>query len=448
MSRCGLIFSFHHSLLARFHCTVAISTESKQVHHVSSSDSLLDVTILNTYNRRLVVIGSFLNWTVFALFIAVYWLIPSRFRPASIAVASLVFLLFNDFIALGIIVIQLLVCTVGARWMLANGNGARARFWTLITLSLIPLLFFKYPNLLGITRLTESGYAFPDPSAFALPLGISYFTFKVIMYLVETARGNISYPGLSSLIAYIAFVPTLSSGPIDRPKSLIAQISNPVPLNMDRFLYGLYRIVLGVIFKFVISDTLREFENSFAVSRMAFSVKKQLIFGPYYSLLLYFDFAGYSHIAIGAGVLLGIKCMENFAAPYLRANISGFWRGWHISLTTFLRDYIFFPIAFKWSGALGPQRAAYIATVITFVVCGAWHGDGVNFLLWGFYHGIMLSVHQAFLFNTKKRPFFKRLRRVKWLAIPATAFTFLLVSYGWYPFAFNFEQLAQIFGGG
>ena len=204
-------------------------------------------------------------------------------------------------------------------------------------------------------------------------------------------------------------------------------------------------VAVGVIFKFVLADTLREFADALTPAMIAVSIKKQLLFGPYYSLWLFFDFAGYSHIAIGAAYLLGIKSMENFAAPLLRPNITEFWRTWHISLTSFLRSYIFLPAAYRWARALGPQRAAYAATVLTFLICGVWHGDGLNYVVWGLYHGVLLALHQAFLYGTKKAPLWRRLRRQRWLSAPAWALTFALVSLGWYPFAFTLPQLRDIF---
>jgi membrane protein involved in D-alanine export len=265
------------------------------------------------------------------------------------------------------------------------------------------------------------------------------------MYIIEAGRGALPNLGVPALAAYIVFAPSVSAGPIDQPRRFIEQLLNPGKLDLERVIYALYRIATGVIFKFVIADTIGEISDSFVPEAMAVSLKRLLVFGPYYSLWLYFDFAGYSHIAIGAGYLFGVKCMENFAAPLLRSNISEFWRTWHISLTTFLRNYIFLPGAYRWSRVLGPQRAAYAATVLAFAVCGVWHGDGLNFLLWGLYHGVLLSLHQAFLYNTRKVRFFARLRRQRWLAIPAWAFTFGLVSLGWFPFAFSVNELRSIF---
>ena len=139
--------------------------------------------------------------------------------------------------------------------------------------------------------------------------------------------------------------------------------------------------------------------------------------------------------------------MENFAAPYLRRNIAEFWRAWHISLTSFLRDYIFLPLGYRYSRSIGPRNAAYLATIVTFVACGIWHGSGWNFILWGLYHGVLLVLHQLFLQRTKRIPLFQRLRKQRWLAAPSTLVTFLFVCGSWYLFAFTLPQLVMIFRG-
>ncbi len=201
-------------------------------------------------------------------------------------------------------------------------QSRRARLWLLLIACGAPLILLKYQVLLGIDALQKSGALPLDFGALAVPLGISYLTFKCIMYLLQVARGAIAPVGLDALSAYLAFAPAATSGPIDRPDALLQQIAAPARLDFDRVIYAVYRIAVGVIFKFVLADTLREFADALTPAMIAVSLKKQLLYGPYYSLWLYFDFAGYSHIAIGAAYLLGIKSMENFAAPLLRPNIT------------------------------------------------------------------------------------------------------------------------------
>jgi len=393
-----------------------------------------------------VLFPSLINWLAFLLITVIYWLLPPPRRLAWLAVTSLALLAFNDFLAALLVLYLLLLCALAQR---ALGLGhPRWRRILLLGACLAPLVLLKYQALLGLDALQNAGALPLDFSALAVPLGISYLTFKCLMFIVAAARASQPPCSLTALAAYLAFAPAASSGPIDPPQRLLKQLLSPARFDLDRLLYALYRIAMGVIFKFVLADTLAEVADSFSYGALAVSSTRLLAFGPYYGLKLYFDFAGYSHIAIGAGYLLGVKCMENFAAPLLKPNISEFWRSWHISLTSFLRSHIFQPCAYRWARRLGPQRAAYAATFIAFLACGAWHGDGLNYLLWGAWHGLLLVLHQAFLRATRKRPLFRALRRQRWLALPAWALTFALVSLGWLLFAFTLEQLAYIFSHG
>lgn len=394
--------------------------------------------------------SSILNWLGFILLATVYWLAPVRLRLGWLGLASIALLAFNDYLAALLVLYLVSVAALGSRLSPATASSpisSRTALWLLLAACLVPLVLLKCQAVLGIDALQRWGALPFNFAALAVPLGISYLTFKSVMYLVQVARGAIHPVPLDALAAYIAFAPAAASGPIDRPDHLLRQLASPARLDLDRVIYAGYRIALGVIFKFLLADTLREFADALTPAMLAVSVKKQLLFGPYYGVWLYLDFAGYSHIAIGAAYLLGVKSMENFAHPLLRPNISEFWRTWHMSLTNFLRQFIFLPTAYRWARKLGAQRSAYAATVLTFVICGMWHGDGANFLLWGLYQGLLLVLHQAFLARTRKSPVFRRLRRVRWLALPAWALTFTLISLGWYPFAFTLPQLAAIFGG-
>jgi alginate O-acetyltransferase complex protein AlgI len=394
-----------------------------------------------------VYVSSLLNWVGFALLVLIYWLLPARLRAGWLGLGSLLMLAFNDYIAALFVLYLIAIAALGGR-LIKHGSGAQASrgtLWLLLAACTAPLLLLKYHVLFGIDALQRMGAIPLDFGSLAVPLGISYLTFKCLMYLLQIARGTIAPVRWDTLAAYLAFAPTVTSGPIDRPDNLLAQIASPAPLNSERLIYAGYRIATGVIFKFVIADTLQEFSGALTPAVLAVSLHRQLIFGPYYSVWLFFDFAGYSHIAIGAAYLLGIKSMENFARPLLRQNISEYWRAWHISLTSLLRSYIFTPVANRWARALGPQRAAYAATLLTFAICGAWHGDGPNYVVWGIYHGVLLVLHQAFLAGTRKSPLFKRLRKQRWLVAFSWALTFMLVSLGWYPFAFTLPQLYDIF---
>lgn len=390
---------------------------------------------------------SLVNWLAFALIATVWWLLPGRARVAWLAGSSLSLLAFNDWAAALLLLVVGSAALAGPLWVRRGGRPAGPRAAVVYAAILLPLLAFKYQWALGRPGTGWSvGLAF-DAAAIAWPLGISYFTFKALMYARGAIRGELAGVSLPALVSYLAFAPAASSGPIDRPHPLLEQLAGRQSLALDDLLYAGYRIVCGVVLKFVLADTLQFIVLSeFQPDTLAGSPGRLLAFGPLYSLLIYFDFSGYSHIAIGCAALLGIRSMENFDRPYRKPDIGEFWRSWHISLTTFLRDYIFLPLAMRWSRPLGPSAAAHAATLVTFAVCGIWHGEGLNFLLWGLYHGSLISLHQAFHAATRHTQPLAGWRRTRWYRLLATALTFAAVSAGWYLFAFSMEDLLAMSG--
>ncbi len=388
--------------------------------------------------RQHMFLSSAVNWIAFAAIVVIYWTVPPRARVAWLAASSFALLAFNDFAAAAVLVAVGTVALVAPRWVRAGGAASGVRLWTAAIVLLLPLAIFKYvaPAIpRGPMTLLDS---------LALPIGISYFTIKSLMYVVDTSRGAVERPGLAGFVAFLALAPTFTAGPIDAPGRLLPQFESGCRLSADDVAYALLRITTGAFLKFVLADALLRVIGDYKPELLAVSGSRLLLFGPLYALMIYFDFAGYSHMAIGAAALLGIRSSENFAAPYLKPNIAEFWRSWHMSLTGFLRRYIFLPLAYRWSRLVSPEAASYGATIVTFVLCGVWHGSGWNFVLWGGYHGALLSGHQAYLRATKNRRAFQRVRRARWFVPLSTATTFAFVCAGWYFFAFDMGQLRVI----
>jgi len=253
----------------------------------------------------------------------------------------------------------------------------------------------------------------------ALPIGVSFVVFEKITYLVDTYRG-ISRPAerFADYCLFVLFFPKLLAGPILKYHEMKDQISSPPGASWDGFIDGFLRFIRGLIRKLLIADPLGAFTNQvFAADPSGLAASTAWLGLAAFTLQIYFDFAGYSDMAIGLARMLGFRLNENFNSPYASQSITEFWRRWHISLTTWIRDYLYKP--------LGGNRAGTVRTYINLWICfllsGLWHGAGWNFLLWGAYNGLFLVLDRLFLLRLLQRcgP-----------AI-ATAVTLFIVMIGW-----------------
>jgi D-alanyl-lipoteichoic acid acyltransferase DltB (MBOAT superfamily) len=256
----------------------------------------------------------------------------------------------------------------------------------------------------GINNLSG---AHLDITDIVVPLGISFFTFQLISYSIEVYRKRIEpIRFFIDFGFYITFFPQLISGPIVKPQNFIPQIRKPFELSREEYGLAIFLILSGLIKKIVFADYLsanfisRVFENP-----NLFTGLESLLAAYGYTLQIYFDFSGYTDLAIGIALLLGYRLPPNFDAPYKARNISDFWKRWHISLTTWFRDYLFLPFAYYLSGKMIKPRyfgvktelLIYVTGIsITFLLCGLWHGAAINFIIWGGLHGIALGIHKLF----------------------------------------------------
>jgi alginate O-acetyltransferase complex protein AlgI len=221
------------------------------------------------------------------------------------------------------------------------------------------------------------------------PLGISFFVFEYVHYLIEVFRGTFSPAGSRDLTLFIMFFPTLICGPIKRfqrfhPDEAAARFDAAGASE------GLQRILIGLAKKTLVADTIAPYCRPVFNQPEHFD-QLALWLGVYgYALQIYFDFAGYSDIAIGTARLFGYRVPENFDYPYLQPNIARFWRAWHMSLTSWITDYVYIPLG---GNRRGEGRAA-CNRLVSMTLCGLWHGAAVHFALWGFYHGVMLNLYR------------------------------------------------------
>ncbi len=282
-----------------------------------------------------------------------------------------------------------------------------------VVVNLAVLFYYKYANFF----LDAIGSDF-HLEKIVLPLGISFFTFTQIAYLVDCFRGDFGNYKFSNYCLFVTFFPHLIAGPIVHHTQLMPQFDNKenTRINFDNIARGIFVFNMGLAKKIVIADTI----SSIAVNGYShtdlLTTGQAWITSLAYSMQLYFDFSGYSDMAIGLGLLFNIDFPINFNSPYKSKNIQEFWRRWHITLSKFLRDYIYIPLG-------GNRRGEWITSrnlMITFILGGIWHGAGWTFIAWGFLHGAALVLHRQFEKLNWKMP--------DWLGV---VITFLFVNIAW-----------------
>ena len=292
--------------------------------------------------------------------------------------------------------------------ILLNKNSAVTRK-TLLFLTVVfnigLLVVFKYLNFF-IDSFSSSfsfiGLNFSKSSLhIVLPVGISFFTFTALGYVIEVYRKNIEpSKDYITFSAFISFFPLILAGPIERANTLLPQFSKKRFFDYSKGTDGLRQILWGLFKKAVIADNCAEIANTVFSNYHNYSGSVLFLGALFYTIQIYADFSGYSEIAIGVAKLLGFEVMRNFNFPYLSLNISDFWRRWHISLSSWLRDYLFTPLSIQFRN-LG-TTGLVIALFITFLLCGLWHGANYTFIVWGGLHGLALG-YDVITTKTRKR---------------------------------------------
>jgi alginate O-acetyltransferase complex protein AlgI len=266
-----------------------------------------------------------------------------------------------------------------------------------IILNILVLVFFKYfASLLNPdSRLILLLHS--DEAKIIFPLGLSFYTLQNISYLIDTSKGLLpAERNLGIYATYIAFFPKIIAGPIERGKDLLFQLREPEIYTREEIMEGGRLILFGLFKKLVIADRLTFFINEVFRTPGTYKGVTLIVGLIFLSFQIYLDFSGYTNIAIGIAKILGIRLTENFKRPYLALNIVDFWNRWHLSFSTWLRDYIYYPVR-RW---LLRQKAIYsnvlaliIPPVITMVISGLWHGTGLTFLIWGLYHAFFYTIN-------------------------------------------------------
>lgn len=333
-----------------------------------------------------------------AIFLPLYFTLKGNARLWLSLVASYVFYGWWDWRFLSLIAISTLV-----DYWLGRSIGAehedKKRYKLLIVsmvLNLGFLGFFKYFNFFTesfVSLLQNFGM---NPSVHTLkiilPVGISFYTFQSMSYTIDVYRKQIqAEPNLLKFATFVAFWPQLVAGPIVRAADFLPQFQKDHEFNWDRIVSGTGRVLWGFFKKCVVADSLAPFVDQVFAEPNAFTSVNLLIGVVFYSFQIYCDFSGYSDIAIGFARILGFDFMENFRTPYFSQNFSEFWSRWHISLSSWLRDYLYIPLGGNRNGKL----ATYKNNMLTMLLGGLWHGANWTFVFWGFLHGIYLIGQRA-----------------------------------------------------
>jgi len=305
------------------------------------------------------------------------------FDKAALLSLGLFLLICVSWVTFLIFLLVAVLSFVGLKWILRQNPSSWHRYlFVLIPLQLAPLIYYKYANF-AVNEVF--GFNFPSLRHLIIPVGISFYTFQKVAFVVDTLAFKQPLPRFLDYLNFAGFFPQIVAGPIERRKDLLPQMQAfrfrwlPAELN-----YGAERIALGLFFKLCLADNLAILFDGTSTQNAYEIWLANIVFG----LRIYYDFAGYSLIALGLASMLGVRLTLNFASPYCATSMIEFWRRWHITLSQWFRDYLYVP--------LGGGRVRWWAfnVALVFVVSGIWHGAGWNFALWGAAHGLALIVNR------------------------------------------------------
>lgn len=364
-------------------------------------------------------------WVLFMLFLPLYSLLKQR-RAMMVAFVT-VFSFFFYYKSSGLFV-GLLFATSLVDWLMSRLMMRLQRRWqrrvcvgASLTLSLGILAYFKYANffLWNVNAMVGSNFS---PLELILPVGISFYTFQSVSYIIDVYKGRVA-PTRTWLeyAFFLSFFPALVAGPIVRADYFLPQIAGLRHATRRETSLGLWLILLGVVKKAVIADYIAQYNDLIFNSPGNYSGFETLMGILGYTMQIYCDFSGYSDMAIGLAMIMGFKLAQNFNFPYKARNLSDFWRRWHISLSTWLRDYVYIPLGGNRHGTM----RTYANNFATMVIGGLWHGAAWKFVFWGAMHGAGLAVHKAC------KPWLGRMADTWWVRTISWGITFSFVAALW-----------------
>ena len=358
--------------------------------------------------------------------LGLYFLVPRRLKNAALLLCSLVFYAWGEPRFVGFMAAAILQGYAAARLMERYPRRKRLVLTLSAVLSLGLLAYCKYADFLISGFNAVTGLSVPL-LRMALPIGISFYTFQILSYVIDVYRGDApAQRNLIDLAAYIAMFPQLVAGPIVRYTDVAPQLQSRTHTVQDAAL-GARRFVLGLGKKVLLANVLYELVTVYQQSGQK-TVLLTWLYAGAYMLHVYFDFSGYSDMAIGLGRMFGFHFLENFNYPYISLSVTEFWRRWHISLSTWFRDYVYIPL-----GGNRVSRGKWVRNIlVVWGLTGLWHGADWNFLLWGLYYGVLLLIEKLWLGK-----YLERLpKALRWLLC------MIIVCIGWV--MFNLTDFVQM----
>ncbi len=387
---------------------------------------------------------------IFPLIFGLYWAIPARYsqwrKVFLILVSYLLYMNWKPAYALVLLGVTLITYWGGQILQLRAGcedvennekNRQRKLVWLFAFLALLPLLIFKYYNFLNSSicnGLDAIGLQFCLPGLnWAVPVGISFFTFQAVGYMLDVYHGRIQREkSFIDYVLFVSFFPQVASGPISKASELLPQIKVAKTFNYVQAASGLRYLLWGMFLKVALADRAGIYVDTVFSEYTKFSGAGCFIGSLLYSVQIYADFAGYSLMAVGLGKTLGFDLINNFKRPYFSVSITDFWRRWHISLSRWLKDYVYIPLG----GSRCSKLRNYWNIFVTFLVSGIWHGANWTFIVWGILHGLCQIIEKIFGWNKNDYKGFARFGRI--------VLTFLIVTIAWT--IFRSPSIGEAFG--
>jgi alginate O-acetyltransferase complex protein AlgI len=404
---------------------------------------------------RLDLKGMSFNSIEFIIFLTIvfllYWFVTAKNLKAQnflLLIASYAFYSLWNWRFLSLLVLISLANYIIGIEIEKNEAVRKKKIWFIIGLvaNISVLIAFKYYNFFVqsfIDLASLFGYTLSGSTTkFILPVGISFYIFLSLSYIIDIRNNNLkANRNLTEVLLTFSFFPIILAGPIQRPSSLLEQIGKERKFNYNQAVDGLRQMLWGLFAKVVIADNIAVFVDDFFKNFTIYSGSTLLVGAGFYAIQIYADFSGYSNIAIGLAKLFGFNLMQNFAYPYFSCNISEYWRRWHISLTSWLRDYVYMPMSMAFSERIKREKimfvrsnmAVYIITsAITWSLTGLWHGANYTFIIWGLINGLFLVVYQ--MMKSPRKKIYKLMginSKNHAIILTETIFTLILITLAW-----------------